>query len=433
MRSAHPTRIDAVAVSEDTFVFVYPLVLMELTRIQMTSVRAPDPVTLRAPPNRLVHARSRGTLRSSAWLDLAAAPVVLSVAKTHGRYYCVSLCDMWTNGFASIGPRTTGSGAGAYAIGMRIADARLPPGVLPITAPSRYVRVAGETCLEPGESEGSAVAIERAYGLRSLAAPVDHDAAVAPAPRGGEADLGPPPVERVDRMAARTFFALASRLLTDNPPRIEDRRVMDRAREIGLLIGGDQVWTGGDESLRQTVEEGAARGRARVRARAAAATQEAWGQWRIDYRGGGFGTDYLARAGAARAPLRTELSSDALPALTCTDAAGQPLSGFHRYELRFGPGAAPPVHGFWALSTHASPDAGAGPAWSTSLGDRDGLTINNDGSLPIRIQHEKPARPNCSNGLPAAIGEFALLLLLHWPHEELLARRWTPPAVARVG
>jgi hypothetical protein len=227
-------------------------------------------------------------------------------------------------------------------------------------------------------------------------------------------------------MPTRTFFGLAFRLLTDNPPRTDDRRMMERARQVGLLTGGDQVWSTGDGSLRQMVEEGAARGRARVRATAAAATQEAWGEWRIDYRGGGFGTDYLSRAGAARAALGTELSSDALPALTWTDAAGQPLSGLHRYVLRFGPGAAPQVHGFWSLSTQAG-------SWSRSLGDRDGLTIDCDGSLPIHIQHEPPPRPSCSNWLPAPRGEFALLLRLHWPCEELLARRWTPPAVVRVG
>lgn len=93
------SRIDAATVCEDAFVFAYPLVLMELTRIQMTSVPAPDPSTMRAPPNRLVHARGQpgagaGTLSTSAWLDVAQGPVVLSVPDTHGRYYLMSLIDM---------------------------------------------------------------------------------------------------------------------------------------------------------------------------------------------------------------------------------------------------------------------------------------------------------------------------------------------------
>ena len=130
MTSAHLTRLDTAAVSEDGFVFAYPLVLMELTRIQMTSVPAPDPNTVRAPANRLVHAAGRpgaDTLMSSAWLDLAKGPVVLSVPDTHGRCYVMSLIDLWTNAFALDRSATTGTGAGEYAMGLGTS----PPGACP--------------------------------------------------------------------------------------------------------------------------------------------------------------------------------------------------------------------------------------------------------------------------------------------------------------
>ena len=57
-----------------------------------------------------------GTLRSSAWLDLGDARVVLTVPETHGRFYALSLVDLWTNVFASVGARTTGTGRGIYVI-----------------------------------------------------------------------------------------------------------------------------------------------------------------------------------------------------------------------------------------------------------------------------------------------------------------------------
>jgi hypothetical protein len=440
MRSAHPTRIDAAAVSEDAFVFAYPLVLMELMRIALTSVDECDPLTMRAPPNRLVHSRSRGrggviagTLNSSAWFDLAAAPVVLSVPETHGRYYCMSLIDMWTNGFASVGPRTTGTAAGAYAIGLGTTDpGDLPPDVLPITAPTRYVRLVGETCIERGEPEATARAIERGYTLTPLAGRPSSaaDSPVAPRrePLGGSA-----PAERVDRMTARTFFAFALRLLADNPPRIEDRRVMARAQQIGLFAAGAAAWTAAEPSLRERVEHGVERAREAIRARAAAVIDEASGRWHIDYGAGEFSTDYVSRASAARVPLGKGLAADALPALTHADAAGQPLDGRHRYVLRFDRDAPPPVHGFWSLSTHVRPEeAIATPAWSTTLGDRDGLTVDSDGSLRIHIQRDRPPRQNRSNWLPTPAGAFALILRLHWPREELVAGRWTPPAVARA-
>ena len=415
MTSDSLIRTDPAAVCQDAFAFAYPLVLMEMTRIQMTAVPAPDPVTMRAPPNRLVHARSRpgaaaGTMGTSAWLDLAQGPVILSVSDTHGRYYVMSLIDMWTSVFASVGARTTGTGAGRYAIGLRGMDlSQLPAGVLPITSPTRYVRLTGETCVERGEGETEAGGIRDAYGLAPLGG--DHTGPVAA--------KSVAPAELVDRLDARSFFGMAARLLEDNPPRARDRDVVEAAGRLGLF-SDDDTWLGGDEALQAAVERAASLARARVRTLAASAMGEAFGTWHIDYRRGRFGTDYLCRAAAALAPVGADIPEDSLPALTRCDADGRPLTGDRRYVLRFGPDTPPPVHGFWALTV---------PGEGISLGDRDGLTVDGDGSLPILIQRDRPARSRRTNWLPAPPGEFALVLRLYWPRDEALTRRWTPPAI----
>ena len=93
----------------------------------------------------------------------------------------------------------------------------------------------------------------------------------------------------------------------------------------------------------------------------------------------------------------------------------------------------PPVHGLWELTTHAVvAQDGRLQGASVSLGDQDGLTVDLDGSLSIHIQHDRPPRVRRSNWLAAPAGDFRLVLRLHWPREEALARRWTPPAVTRV-
>jgi hypothetical protein len=84
----------------------------------------------------------------------------------------------------------------------------------------------------------------------------------------------------------------------------------------------------------------------------------------------------------------------------------------------------PPVHGFWALAVEGA---------AASLGDRDGLTADADGSLPVHIQHDRPARARRANWLQSPAGEFTLVLRLYWPRDEVLQHRWTPPAVRRVG
>lgn len=444
MSSAQITTIDAAAISEDAYVFAYPLVRAELTRVDMTSVSAADPHTERAPLNELVHARRRpdarirtgvgaSTFNTSAWLDLAGGPVVLSVPETHGRYYVMSIIDMWTNAFASVGPRTTGTGAGAYAIGpVGLDGPRSSEGVQPIIAPTRYVRIVGQTSIARGESDAETLAVQRGYGLTPLsrwpAAPP-----VAARVPGMEAASRPPPAELVDEMDARTFFRLASRLIADNPPRTADRPLLSRAQQIGLFNGCDHAWMGGDAALQAMVERGTTRGRAAVRAQAASAMGETCGGWYIDYRRGDFGTDYLCRAGAACTPLVAHASADALPALASNDDDGRRLVGHQRYVLRFGVDGVPPVHGFWELTTQAVvAQDGRMQGASVSLGDQDGLTVDLDGSLPIHIQHDRPPRARRSNWLAAPAGDFRLVLRLHWPREEALARRWTPPAVTRL-
>src|SRR4051794_13796941 len=93
---------DVSTIAEKAFVLTYPLVLMSRIMAQATAVVAPEPDTMHAPINALVHARDTpDTLRSSGWLDLAPEPIILSVPDTRGRFYALWLRDAWNNLFVS--------------------------------------------------------------------------------------------------------------------------------------------------------------------------------------------------------------------------------------------------------------------------------------------------------------------------------------------
>jgi hypothetical protein len=381
---------------------------------QATAVVAPEPGTMRAPVNALVHGRDTpDTLRISGWLDLAAEPIVLSLPATHGRYYAIWLRDAWNTVFASLGARTTGTEACAFALlGPRRHGVHVHPDLTPIAAPTRTVHVAG--CIEAvGETDDEA---RDGFGLTPLSRwRGDHGPA---SPSFVDARDPVAPVEQVERMDARAYFLEVARLVDDNPPNLAGRAALDLLHEIG-------AWGSPAPELQSSLERGVQRGSAAVRAEAERSPGETVGRWRVC--DGRDVPEHLRRAGDARCGLRADPAADALPALLDSDADGRPLTGRGRYLLRFAPDAPPPVHGFWSLTTCA---AGSGRAHS--IGDLRGLTADRDGSLPIYIQHGPPARERRSNWLRAPRDAFSVVLRLYWPREEALQRRWSPPPVTRV-
>lgn len=375
----------------DAYVFAYPL---------LVASRAVNRV------NRLFIAPGApGTFRICGWLDLSGEPVVLALPEACGRYLVLWLRDAWNAAFASVGTRTTGCRAQAYAVlgpgrhGERI---RSPLGR--IAAPTRLVRVTG--CVEATDAaDARSLGIRTAPLSRWSGPPDGAPATVREAPPRPGAD----PVAGVERLDAGGFFAEAVRLSAANPPEPGDRPALDAlVRDVAC-------------ASRAALEHGARRGREAIRAAARAPGGELVGGWRVSYEPGRYGTDYLRRAAAVRSGLEAGPATDHLPAVLDTDADGRPLTGRDRYVLRFPADAPPPVNAFWSLTT--------GAGW---IGDLHGLKLDADGSLPIHVQHSAPEDVRGANWLPAPPDRFSVVLRLYWPGEDALQGRWTPPAMTRV-
>ncbi len=407
---------DVERAAAEAFVFGYPLVLMGW-------LRAHSPVGAfrhERPPVGAVPAPD--TLGSSAWLDLSEQRVVLSVPDAHGQYYRLSLIDMWTRVFASIGPRTTGSAARRFVIGgPRFVGDALPGGVLPITAPTDGVRIAGQTRLEAGA--GSTWSLQNGLRLEHPAGGgLPYHRAALPDPGGPE--LGPAEgVARLDAISAPAFLAELEVLLAANPPAPADHGLLARVRAAGVL----PLSHARDRDVSLALERGLEAARARIHEAAIPLSAHPRGRWRV--RPGARGDlDHLDRAAAAYAGLETAAAGDEISATVDEDRDGRPLHGAARYTLRFDVDRPPPVHGFWSLAAY-----GDGGCRARLVSD-DGLTIGEDGALTIHVQPRPPAaREQRSNWLAIPVGPFRLVLRMFWPTGDVLAHGWTPPALTRVG
>ena len=131
----------------ESYVYGYPLVLMDVTQRAFTATRAAPNSLFNVPvfpdPDfREVVRPNVDTLYSIAWLDLADGPQVFEVPATD-RYYVMQLLDGWTNVFASIGPRTTGRGAGVFLIAGPGWDGPVPDGATLLRSPTRIAWLLG--------------------------------------------------------------------------------------------------------------------------------------------------------------------------------------------------------------------------------------------------------------------------------------------------
>jgi len=252
------TEQEAHAIAVDAYLYLYPLVIMDLTRKQSTNV-GPGKEIGKGPMNEFTSvpayppADFKGvvrvnfdTLYSIAWLDLTNEPMIVSAPNTDGRYYLLPMLDMWTDVFASPGWRTTGTQAGTFLVtppGWRpdlrdrfIEEFKLPKDTQRIEAPTPYVWIIGRTKTDgPADYDavhkiqaGYKIALLSVFGRSSAPSEVKIDPSV---------DMKTPPKVQVDTMTPGIFFAYAAELLKVNPPHITDEPIIAQMKKIGIEVG----------------------------------------------------------------------------------------------------------------------------------------------------------------------------------------------------
>jgi hypothetical protein len=140
---------------------------------------------LRAGTSRVV-TPNNDTLYTNAWLDLGAGPLVIDVPDTAGRYYVLGLLDFYTNPFAHIGPRLTGTQARSFLVTPPGWSGALPAGFdapgAHIQAPTRWLWVIGRILVDGPRDLAAVHALQDGFSMAPLADWLTGQAAVAPRP-----------------------------------------------------------------------------------------------------------------------------------------------------------------------------------------------------------------------------------------------------------
>lgn len=144
---------DLTELATQAYVYGFPLVfnLDQVQRYVHEGVGA-NPA---APFNTFSHARTMAgpadtfvtinndTVYSMAQMDLSVGPVLLHVPDTAGRYYVLQFVDAWTDNFAYVGHRATGTAAGDFLLVPPGWSGRAPDDTTVIEFPTRVASDGG--------------------------------------------------------------------------------------------------------------------------------------------------------------------------------------------------------------------------------------------------------------------------------------------------
>lgn len=413
---------ETVRVAAEAYVWAYPILLGYRELRTQTRVDGAEFATFRhdthppTPGDGSGPWADPGLLRSSAWLDLRAGPVVLSHPELPtDAYVGLQVVDLFARTVGNVGVVATGPEASAWAITGPDWDGPAPAGLRgTLRAESDVVRVLVRTAVPTPRDLAGARALQQEYRLRPAAAPGG-----VPSPRPAA------PLDWLawdeDRAWGPGFVDYLELLLrAHRPTGASDRALLDRCERLGILTDPRVGRT--DTRTRALVGRGAALGAAQLRDA-------------VERDGNGVpALDPLDRAVAASVELHPPDPRE-IRTLRWRRVDGDHLRGQRQYRLTFVHDRLPPARLSWSLATYAEPtgELVANPARRYTVGPRTpGLTWAPDGSLTIAVQHDEPTDPRMrTNWLPAPQGPFSLVARLYAPDSD--RRGWTPPPLRIIG
>jgi hypothetical protein len=425
---------DLTALAADAYIFGFPLVfnlsqVLRFTEHGMGSMapasfNAFSHATQLAGPDDTFVSINNDTVYSMAQLDLSAGPLRIELPATDDRYYVMQFVDAWTNNFAYLGRRATGTEAGSYWIVPPGHRGELPAADGVIHAPTTVATIVGRWAVD-GDDD---LPVVRALQQQLTLTPLDPAAIGAGIPA-------------VDATVPEELSIFAQTRAWEHafPPAPAEQEYAQRFAALD---------DAGDDVLR----EGAKQGKAKLEAAITHGSGPVQNGWSLTYHVFDYNNDYfeigalddpqwriadldaarLIRALAARAGLWGNHGYEAAYAMVYTDGDGETLNGGGRYTVRFE--KLPPVDAFWSITMYDTPEffLVANPIGRYSVGDRTpGLKYEGDGSLTIVMQRDDPGGDETSNWLPTPPGDFRPILRMYQPRDAVFDGAYELPPVVR--
>jgi hypothetical protein len=144
---------DLAALAAGAYIYGFPLVfdVQQVDRFTRTGLGATPAAAfnsfshspkLAGPQDRFVSINN-DTIYSIAQVDVSGGPLLLRVPDAAGRYYVLQFVDAWTDNFAYVGRRATGTAAGSFLLAPPGWKGDAPSGIRVIEFPTTVGTIVG--------------------------------------------------------------------------------------------------------------------------------------------------------------------------------------------------------------------------------------------------------------------------------------------------
>ncbi len=430
--------VNLIEISKKAYIYVLPLYVMYRTRWRAV-FNPENPYggiindfrhsrMLADPTIRAVSGPNNDTLYSGAWLDLEPDPLVLHVPDTDGRYYSVQFLDFYTNNFACIGRRTTGTREGDYLVIGPNYEGEVPSGLQVIKSPTNAVLLTSRFLIDGPEDLLDVFELQNHLSITPFSSWRSREP-------GNTRSNPTNTLIRPNPEDPFNHFIVANLALTENPPPRSEKPLIQEFQKI--CVGPGQIFDPKrfSDTERGEILFGIEQAKEELKAFYSQPLRSKTGWVILDPDLGRYGTKYTLRAFAAAYAFAGLTREEAMYFTTNIDVDRKRLHGRNRYVLHFVKEELPPVDAFWSLTMYSvEKDMRNFLVWNPinrySVGDRTkGLKYNEDGSLDIYIQHDFPEQDKESNWLPAPADVFLLALRAYQPRKELLEGKYLIPPI----
>ena len=355
---------------------------------------------------------------SEAWVAIDdRSCLMVSVPKITGRYYTVQFLNGWGETVANINERVFPRHPhGEFAICLKGSDVKVPTSVQRIDVPVRYMRVLSR--VELGANWDEAVALQKQFAFRSTGNPT------------------PPNVPKtvmfdIEKLPGVEAFESAEPALdseADINPGMQQLQANTRA--LAKLVK--------DPAERQRIDQ-------LIRSKAQSDLKKAMPNlghgtvrdgWALPSTSGVYKDDWLVRTLINYGGIWANTPEEVIYYKAFVDPSGAPLSGDHRYTMRFAKDQLPAQYAtyFWsviavdAVERRVLPN----PLKRYLLNKESKLQYAADGSLTLYFADAKPTAAPEGNWLPTPKGTaYSLTFRFYRPKGAVAERRYFPPQLER--